>query len=81
MIRIHLLLALSLCFVMSALAAAQAPMGKFLDPLDLRDEKDGVNFSLLADFRYLDPKDMTWLVPKGVKPAVKPIQFGRASDL
>lgn len=56
-----------LCLFLPTLAVAQAPMGKFLDPLDLRDEKDGVNFSLLADFRYLDPKDTTWLVPNGQK--------------
>lgn len=45
---------------------SKAP-GKFLDHLDLRDLGDGRQFELLKEFKYLDPKDVVWVVPKGAK--------------
>jgi len=37
--------------------------GEFLDDLILKDLKDGRSFTLVKQFRYLDPQNTLWVVP------------------
>ncbi len=39
--------------------------GNFLDDLVLKDTGDGRRFQLMSQFRYTDPRDITWVVPTG----------------
>ena len=52
---------------MGAFACAEVngvSKGRFLTELDLRDV-NGRDFELLGEFKYQDPKDVIWIVPKG----------------
>jgi hypothetical protein len=69
MLKLWMTALMSLALALSSeSAAAQASKGRFLDPLDLRDDDgNGRDFTVLNQFRYVDPGDTTWIVPAGVK--------------
>lgn len=54
-----------LTFTISMAPTVALSGGKYLDDLLLKDEGDGRQFKLLAQYRYADSKNTLWSVPKG----------------
>ena len=61
-IRSFIFLSVTLILANTAVAAG---LGKYLDDLVLKDFGDGRQFELVNEYRYIDPKDTVWTVPKG----------------
>ena len=58
----HSLLAVVMLLIATSAFAAE---GKYLDKLVLKDVGDGRQFELVSEYRYVDPKNTLWTVPKG----------------
>lgn len=56
-----------IAFALTSVSAvfAQGSGGRYLDDLLLKDVGDGRQFELLEQYRYVDPSQTVWAVPKG----------------